>query len=277
MSIAKIKTKTCQRCGFLGLRESFGKQGYSNYCQKCFNERERERYFIKRGKTVSPKRNSGEWKKCKECEFEGEKSLFHSALCKVCFNKKQRTKWLMDHGPPKPRSNIKVCKECKLEGDEFLFHGLYCNPCYRKRRLPKIKKDVRERLKRDPVFKLRLRVSKSIRQAIKINGTTKNGSIIKFLPYTINELKCHIENQFESWMTWNNWGMYNPRYWDDNDSSTWIWQLDHIIPQHSLPYISMKDENFRKCWALENLRPFSAKQNIMDGSRRSVKNLRSKN
>jgi hypothetical protein len=27
----------------------------------------------------------------------------------------------------------------------------------------------------------------------------------------------------------------------------------------------MDDENFKKCWALENLRPYSAKQNIIDG------------
>ena len=36
-------------------------------------------------------------------------------------------------------------------------------------------------------------------------------------------------------------------------------------PVCDLPYQSMADENFRKCWALDNLRPLSAKQNIMDG------------
>jgi len=30
----------------------------------------------------------------------------------------------------------------------------------------------------------------------------------------------------------------------------------------------MEDENFKKCWALENLRPLSAKQNIIEGNRR---------
>ena len=29
----------------------------------------------------------------------------------------------------------------------------------------------------------------------------------------------------------------------------------------------MEDDNFKKCWALENLRPLSAKQNIVDGVR----------
>lgn len=34
--------------------------------------------------------------------------------------------------------------------------------------------------------------------------------------------------------------------------------LDHIMPH------SMKDDNFKECWALENLRPLSAKQNHYD-------------
>lgn len=29
----------------------------------------------------------------------------------------------------------------------------------------------------------------------------------------------------------------------------------------------MEDENFKKCWALSNLRPLSAKQNVLDGNR----------
>jgi hypothetical protein len=43
---------------------------------------------------------------------------------------------------------------------------------------------------------------------------------------------------------------------------------DHIIPQSKLQYTSMKDENFKKCWSLENLRPLSAKQNVIDGATR---------
>lgn len=31
----------------------------------------------------------------------------------------------------------------------------------------------------------------------------------------------------------------------------------------------MEDENLKKAWALENLRPLSAKQNQIDGSRRT--------
>lgn len=100
-----------------------------------------------------------------------------------------------------------------------------------------------------------------------LNGNKSNFSILKYLPYSINELKDHIESQFESWMTWDNWGKYNSNTWNDNDSSTWVWNIDHIIPQAHLLYSSMEDDNFKKCWALDNLRPYSAKKNVINGSK----------
>ncbi len=88
---------------------------------------------------------------------------------------------------------------------------------------------------------------------------------MKYLGYTIKELKQHLESQFEPWMNWNNHGKYKCDTWNDNDSSTWTWQIDHIIPQCTLLYMSMEDKNFKKCWALNNLRPLSAKENIIKG------------
>ena len=66
-------------------------------------------------------------------------------------------------------------------------------------------------------------------------------------------------------MTWNNQGVYIPKIWNDQDPATWKWQIDHIIPQSDLPYTSMEDDNFKRCWSFENLRPLNAKQNFQDG------------
>lgn len=30
----------------------------------------------------------------------------------------------------------------------------------------------------------------------------------------------------------------------------------------------MNDDNFKKCWVLENLRPYNAKQNLIDSNKR---------
>lgn len=125
-------------------------------------------------------------------------------------------------------------------------------------------------------FKLRKTVSLLIRITLKSNNGDKFGkSILDFLPYSIEELKHHIENQFlvqenldtnsKPWMTWNNHGIYDANIWNDNDSSTWTWQLDHIRPHSLFKYATMDCQEFQDCWALSNLRPLSANQNWLDG------------
>ena len=119
----------------------------------------------------------------------------------------------------------------------------------------------------EPSFAIRQNVSRAINATLKIYKSTKNGrSFLQFVPWTLNELKIHLEKQFESWMTWKNRGNYIKSQWDDTNLETWKWNIDHIIPQSDLPYTSMKDDNFKKCWALSNLRPYSAKQNLIDGT-----------
>jgi hypothetical protein len=128
---------------------------------------------------------------------------------------------------------------------------------------------IRKRRQNNIEYKLRCNLSKNItrvlRKYVKFNCRC---SSILYLPYTFKALKEHIESLFEYWMTWDNWGSYNAKNWNNDDPNTWKWQLDHIIPQSELPYDNMEHPNFKKCWALDNLRPYSAKQNIIDGSTR---------
>jgi hypothetical protein len=122
--------------------------------------------------------------------------------------------------------------------------------------------------KTDCVYYLKDKISNSIRFYLRAIGKSKNKkSISKYLPYTMQELKEHLEKQFEPWMNWDNGGNYRLDQWNDNDISTWKWQLDHIIPHSTFQYISIEDQQFRDCWALSNLRPLSAKQNILKGKK----------
>jgi hypothetical protein len=116
-------------------------------------------------------------------------------------------------------------------------------------------------------FRLQHSMSQAARSMMKSNGGNKAGkSFFTSVGYTKKEMQSNIESKFEYWMNWDNYGKYNPKTWDDNDSSTWKWNIDHIIPQAKLPYTSEKDVNFKKCWSLNNLRPYSAKQNLLDGA-----------
>lgn len=124
--------------------------------------------------------------------------------------------------------------------------------------------------KNDPCFRVKKTVSKAISRHLKLNFSSKNKqSCLNYLQYSIEELKKHLENQFEPWMNWNNYGIYRADKWNDNDQDTWTWQIDHIIPHSTFKYTSMKDEEFKKCWSLSNLRPLSSKINILEGVQRT--------
>jgi hypothetical protein len=149
---------------------------------------------------------------------------------------------------------------------------------YRKKNkeILKIKRNSKVKIKRqtDIKFKLKSNVSRAIRNAlIKNNSSKNNNSFIKYVNYTMTELKQHLESLFEPWMNWDNYGVYKIDTWDDQNSLTWTWQIDHIIPQSTLLYNSMEDINFKQCWAISNLRPYSAKQNLIDGNRRVINAL----
>lgn len=124
-----------------------------------------------------------------------------------------------------------------------------------------------KRYKEDGKFRVRSQISSSVNKYLKNKGFTKGGSIFNYLPYSKIDLYKHLEDLFEGWMTWRNYGPYKINEWVDNDVNTWKWSLDHIIPQSKFEFMSMNDEGFIKCWALENLRPLSAKENVVKGNR----------
>ena len=107
------------------------------------------------------------------------------------------------------------------------------------------------RLAIDPAFKLRRNCSRLIHHVL--NGAKGNFSILDYLDFTMDELKIHLESKFDDEMSWGNYGSY--------------WHIDHIIPQSLLPYTSMEDENFQKCWALDNLQPLEARANLKKGNK----------
>jgi len=136
--------------------------------------------------------------------------------------------------------------------------------CEYKRR-EEVKQRTREYYHRTktPEKRLRASVKASIIYHLKCQGKSKNDSLIRHLGYTLEELKVHIESLWEPWMSWDNWGLYRVDTWDDNDPSTWTWHIDHIQRHHTFGYDSMKHPDFKRCWALSNLRPLSAKENVI--------------
>ena len=162
---------------------------------------------------------------------------------------------------------VSICRKCesskqvkriKKNGDKRTIQQKKDFVAYKKewRRLNKNteNKKYRDRITNDVSFRLRKNVSRAINRALKKLCSNKSASIMQYLNYSMDELKKHLENQFDDKMSWTNYGIY--------------WHIDHIVPQSCLSYMTMADDNFRKCWALDNLRPLDAKSNMLEGATR---------
>ena len=73
--------------------------------------------------------------------------------------------------------------------------------------------------------------------------------------YTIDDLRQHLERQFVRGMSWENMGSG--------------WHIDHIVPLSSFSFSSVTCPEFRAAWALSNLRPLWATENMSKGARRT--------
>ena len=210
-------------------------------------------------------------KKCSKCQIHKELSEFYknkskddglSSECKICAKQTRKEKY--DTNPDYERERSKTNRKLKPQ------YYVEKTKQWRANNSERVKciRDAYQKLKwnNDPTYKLRQTISKLINQGLKSNGSSKNKqSCSKYLPYSFQELKELLEKQFEPWMNWSNWGVYNPKTWNDNDKTTWTWQIDHIVPHSTFSYTSMNDERFQKCWELSNLRPLNSKQNLLDG------------
>ena len=266
--------KICKECGIGKELSEFrskvrnGKVYYENICKRCSydrqNEKRRSEHFkkLQREKYAVNKEEINAKRRAKYVVHPREKTVTdEERLAKIKEWNKNNPDKRKEYVRRYHESHIMEEREYrKLNADKINKRVTKYNSKNRKR----INAYYRERRK-NPIIRLRHGVSCLVRFYIK---GVKSGSVLDFLPYSIEDLRKHLENQFEDWMTWDNWGKYNSKTWDDNNQSTWIWQIDHIIPQSSLPYFSMQDDNFKKCWSLDNLRPLSAKENIIDGANR---------
>jgi 5-methylcytosine-specific restriction endonuclease McrA len=129
------------------------------------------------------------------------------------------------------------------------------NKKYREQNKEKINERIKEYCKKyrkhNITCKLNKNMSGSIRKALKAN---KNGRHWEDLAnYTLEELKNHLESQFDNCMSWNNYGSY--------------WHIDHIVPLSAFNFSKPEDYEFQLAWSLENLQPLKASKNISKGAR----------
>lgn len=91
----------------------------------------------------------------------------------------------------------------------------------------------------------------------RVNAVLKSGGksrTLARLGYTSVELRAHLERQFLKGMNWENMGE---------------WHIDHIVPLSSFNITSADDPEFLRAWALTNLRPLWARDNVRKSAKRT--------
>lgn len=111
-------------------------------------------------------------------------------------------------------------------------------------------KKIKQRKKEDPLFKLKTAISSRIRSGIKSRNFYKNFKTKEILGCTYEDFKILIENKFEPWMTWENYGKYNGML-------NYGWDLDHIIPIHT----ALTEDDIIKLNHNTNFQPLCSKTN----------------
>ena len=151
----------------------------------------------------------------------------------------------------KPETKDRLKKNHKKWSEKNREHLTEYHKQWRTENIDKWRKTKRDyeknRKDSDPLYKLIANFRTAIYQVLKESNVEKNKSYFDILGYTPDELINHLEKQFKDDMTWDNYG---------------IWHVDHKFPITSFDIQEMGDEEFMKCWSLENLQPMWGEENI---------------
>ncbi len=201
-----------------------------------------------------------EWNKCNKEKIQAyqkkhdkdpkRKAQYAKSHKKYCKNKKEQIREYQKKYQSSPEV-VKKRKERYLKNRE---EHLARVKEYQKTPAGRaVQKKHNKKRRATPHFRLRERISRGVYGKLKRRNSGKYGaSIDKLLPYTIEELTARLESMFKPGMTWENMGE---------------WHLDHIIPDSSFDYETTSCPGFKKSWALENLQPLWAEENLKKGAK----------
>ena len=156
-------------------------------------------------------------KKCKKCELYKNKKSHNKATKKYYSQNKEYYKKYREDNEQK----LKIYREKYKDRANFL---------------------RRERRQTDPEYKIMCNLRCRVRKTLK---KSKSKNTITLLGCTISFFKKWIEWQFNSKMSWNNYGIY--------------WEIDHVIPCSSFSLENIEEQN--KCFNWSNCRPLESLKN----------------
>lgn len=235
-------------------------------------------------------------KPCNKCQIEKPLTEFykntqlrdgHANDCKDCVKERSRLwvaankerhaascKAYAEANPEKRSANAKAWAEKNRERSQEI------KAAWKKRNPDEVRRHAREAARRDPekqaerkkVYRianshverayLKKRRAENIHQRMHdsmgnrfrdvLRGKKNGKSWVEFAGYGTAELKAHLEALFLPGMSWENYGE---------------WHIDHKRPVASFDFTVNTEETARACWALSNLQPLWAVDNMKKGKK----------
>lgn len=227
--------KMCLVCG----ETLIPKQGRAKYCSRaCSRVVENQRRLESRWE--SGVKRVGDIIQCMMCGIDIVFKGRRHAYCDRCFVKRGAIKsreW-RERNPEKVKEIQSVAASKRKDDPNYIaWQTKYSREYTREKR-------------KNPRHRLDHRISQLLRSSL----SNKRGRAWESLVgYSVDELFSHIERQFSPGMSWEN--MSN-------------WHVDHIRPRSMFEYDSPDHPDFKACWALTNLQPLWARDNIIKGAKR---------
>ncbi len=113
---------------------------------------------------------------------------------------------------------------------------------------------LRERTSRDPAFAITRALRRTLADKIRAALAGKAANTLTLLGCPIDRFLEHIQDQWRSGMSWENWGRGRGR-----------WHLDHKLPIASFDLTD--EEAQRVCFHWSNFQPLWSDENIRKGAR----------
>lgn len=229
--------KKCTKCGEEKEVSEFGadhrnKSGRQSQCRTCRCSHETRRYHNDPNYANKKKISS-----CKRMEkIYNNPSLHKSHKEKTNSRAKQRY-----------HSDAKFANKRKAQSSALKRLLRKINPEWRKASNKAVYNRKKWRLVHDINFKILENVRGRFYLALK--NDYKSGKTLDYLGCTIEELKKHLESQFQKGMSWGNYGFGMDK-----------WNIDHIAPCSSFDHSD--EDQIKKCWHYTNMQPMWQGDNI---------------
>lgn len=179
-----------------------------------------------------------EKKICSCCKIEKEITSFYKdsyrkdgykIYCKIC----------------KKNKDYKWNKNNKEKNKNWQKNWLEKNKEHRKKYLKEYENKKRNE---NDIFKIKSYIRNRIRNFLKLKNISKRNKTFDIVGCTPEELKLHLEKQFNNKMNWSNYGKFG-------------WHIDHIIPLD----LGCNEEEILKLCHYTNLQPLWWSDNLSKG------------